>query len=242
MISSPDYRSVNLFMMKKLILSLFLSIAFSALAALPSYADVSCQPIYGGGQTCVTSPNILIDKKVQNPANSQFVDNLGINDSRFSVNQDVTFQLIIRNTSGSSIDRVLVKDIFPQYVNYVSGPGSFDVNSKTLSFELTNMAPSESRTFTVVGKIASDNALVKSGAVCVVNQSTAQIVSNGQMSQDNAQLCITKGITVTTKGGLPVLPAPAITTTPATGPEMAVLPLLGGSGILGFFLRKKSSK
>lgn len=228
--------------MKKYILSLALAFVFSLLAVKASYADVSCQPIYGGGTTCVTSANILINKQVQNPANGQFVDNLGVNDTKFAANQNVTFQLIVTNTGGSSIDRILVKDTFPQFVSFVSGPGNFDSNNKVLSFEVDNLAAGQSQTFTVVGKVAPDNALA-SGINCVVNQSSAQIISSGQMSQDNSQFCIQKGVMVpTTKGGIPVQPAPQMTTTPPTGPEMAIYPLLSGSGILGWFLRKRSSK
>jgi len=229
--------------MKKFILSLVLSVVATALVAGASYADSNCQPIYGGGQTCITSTNILINKRVQNPNNGQFVDNLSINDPRFVANQNVIFQLVVTNTGNTNLDKVVVKDIFPQFINFVSGPGNFDTNSKTLTFEVNNLVAGESRTFSVEGRISTDKDLTAgSGINCIVNQATAQIVSNGQMSQDNSQLCIQKGVAPTTKGGLPVLPAPVMTTTPPTGPEMAVLPLLSGSGILGYFLRKKSSK
>ncbi len=236
--------------MKKLsfVISLF-AISYS-LFAVPAYAAGNCQPIYGGGQTCVTSTNILIDKKVQNPTNGQFIDNLSVNDPRFSANQDVTFQLTVTNTGSAVIDKTIVKDVLPQYISFVSGPGSFDTNSKTLTFEVANLAAGESRTFTVTGKVSADKELVMgTGVSCVVNQSSAQIISNGQMSQDNSQFCIQKGVIPTTKGGipttkggLPVLPAPTMTITPPTGPEMAVLPLLSGSGLLGWFLRKRASR
>lgn len=230
--------------MKKLIASLILTVIFSLIGSGTSYAAGNCQPIYGGGQTCVTSANILIDKKVQNPKNGQYVDNLSVNDPRFGASQNVSFQLTVTNTGSANIDKLMVRDIFPQYVSFISGPGSFDTNSKTLSFEVNNLVAGESRTFTIVGQIVADSALAAgSGINCVANQSTAQIVSNSQMSQDNAQLCIQKGIVIpTTKGGLPVLLPPKMVSTPATGPEMAVFPLLGGSGILGFFLRRKSTK
>jgi len=229
--------------MKKYILSLVLTVIFSLSAASASAAGVACQPIYGGGQSCVTAANISIDKKIQNPASGQFVDNLGTNDQKFSVNQTVTFQLIVTNTGGNSIDKVIVKDVFPQFVSFVSGPGNFDANSKTLTFEVLGLGAGESRTFTVAGKVGSDSTLTGStGITCVVNQSSAQIATTAQMSQDNSQFCIQKGIPAKTKGGLPVLPAPQMKTTPPTGPEMAVLPLLGGSGILGYFLRRRASR
>ena len=65
---------------------------------------------------------------------------------------------------------------------------------------------------------------------------------NNQQSSDNSQFCIQKPVLGETKGGLKVFPAPSVTTTPPTGPEM--LPLIGliPTGVLGFILRKKSYK
>ncbi len=82
----------------KLFLSIiFLLIIFSFLFPLKSYADsISCQPIYGGGQTCVTTANILINKKVLNPSTNVFVDNLGINDPKYQPGFIVNFRLEIR--------------------------------------------------------------------------------------------------------------------------------------------------
>lgn len=229
--------------MNKFILSLTTVTAISLLFAGVAFADGNCQPIYGGGQTCSTSTNISINKTVQNPTTLSFVDNLSINDPKFSANQNVNFQLTVKNTGNSNIDRTIVKDILPQYINFVSGPGSYDANSRTLSFEVTNLNAGESRTYALSGRVTTDKSIVEaSGVVCVVNQGIAQIASNGQTSTDNSQFCIQKGVAATTKGGLPVMPAPAMNTTPSTGPEMAVLPLLSGSGLLGYFLRKKSSK
>ncbi len=228
--------------MKKLLLSLTLATLLSLTVSGVSLASGNCQPIYGGGQTC-SSTNISINKTVQNPQTGQFVDNLSINDPRFFANQNTTFNLTVTNTGSSNIDRAIVKDILPQYVTFVSGPGSFDQNSKVLSFDINNLPSGQSRTFTVVAKIVADSSISQnSGIVCVTNQSSAQIVSNGSLSQDNSQFCIQKGAIPTTKGGLPVVAAPAMTTTPPTGPEM--LPLIGlfPTGVFGFLLRKKASK
>jgi uncharacterized repeat protein (TIGR01451 family) len=229
-------------MKKSLLFSIF---TISYLLFTPAvFADVSCQPIYGGGQTCTTSANILINKTVQNPVSGQFVDNLGISDPRFSQNQTVTFNVTVKNTGNNAIDKTIVKDALPQFVTFKSGAGNFDANTKTLAFEVDNLAVGESRTFPIQVTVVDQNQLSSSSSInCVVNQSSAQIVSNGQTSTDNAQFCIEKKVQVaTTKGGLPVLAAPQMTTTPATGPEM--LPLFGliPAGGLGFFLRRKSSK
>lgn len=58
-----------------------------------------------------------------------------------------------------------------------------------------------------------------------------------------SEFCVQTQVTPTpTPKGFPVFPAPVITRTPPTGPE--VLPLIGiaSSGILGWILRRKTGK
>jgi uncharacterized repeat protein (TIGR01451 family) len=199
-----------------------------------AFAQVVCQPIYGGGQTCVTVGQISIRKLVSHPQTGTFVENLTINDPKFAPNQNVTFQIIITNSTGSTINRAVVKDVLPQFVNFVSGPGSFDQNTKTLTFEAVNLLPNESRSFTFQARVVAENQLPQD-ITCVVNQAT--FTADSMQAQDNAQLCIQKSVAVT-KGGLPVAPPSKVTVTPPTGPEM--LPLIGllPAGIGGWFLRR----
>lgn len=229
--------------------TLFSTITLLSMPALSAYADVSCQPIYGGGQTCVQTGNVSVNKTVMNPKNNTLVDNLGINDDKFGPESIVTFQIAVTNTGSAKISRVQVRDIFPQHVDFASGVGNFDGGSKVLSFDVNDLNPNETRTFNIVGKVVkAENLPVSQGTVCVVNQATAKDVTNtGNPSVDNAQLCIQKGIPATgettvveTKGGLKVFPPQKTFTTPATGPEM--LPLIGliPTGLFGAFLRKKS--
>lgn len=229
-----SYKMSIIHMKKFLVVCLSLVFLLSAKAA---FGAVSCQPVYGGGQNCITLGNVLINKTVQNPLTNQFVDNLGTNDPKFIGNQTVTFQLTITNTGSTTILQTQVKDIFPSHVNFVSGSGSFDNNTKTLSFLVDNLAPNETRTFTLQGKVIDPKNL-PDGTTCVVNQASAT-TNTGQMSQDNSQLCIQKQ-PVTTKGGLPVLPPTKAVVTPPTGPEMLGLIGLLPAGLSGWFLRKKS--
>lgn len=206
-------------------------------------ADTACQPIYGGGQTCIQVGNILINKTVQDPKTNAFVDNLNINDPKFAPAVAVKFNITVTNTGSSTIAKTTVRDTLPQFVNFVSGPGNFDSNTKILTFDVGNLAASESKTFTIAAKVADEGQLPASqGITCVVNQALATS-ENGQQSSDNSQFCIQKPVLgETTKGGLKVFPAPAVSTTPPTGPEM--LPLIGliPTGVFGFLLRRKASK
>lgn len=227
--------------MRKLYLSvIFLLTFFSFANPLKVFADTTCQPIYGGGQTCVTTGTISINKTVMNPKTNQLVDNLNINDPRHQPGFVTTFQITVTNTGNTSISRIKVSDIFPQYITFSSGTGNFDSNTKTLTFEVNNLLANETRNFTIQGKVV-DSSLIpinQGSVVCVVNQATATNLDNAsQVIQDNAQFCIEK---TATSSGFPVFPT-TITVTPSTGAESLVLFSLIPTGIAGWFLRKHSS-
>lgn len=225
--------------MKKLLISLLIAGSIFA-SSSTAFASTNCQPIYGGGQTCISQGNLVINKMVQNPQSGAFQDNLGFNDPRFNGNQNVTFQIQVTNNGDATLSTVNVTDTLPQYVTFVSGPGSFDANTKILKFTLNNLGAGETRTFTLVAKTVDSSKLPSDqSVVCTVNQVSA--TSDTNMASDNSQFCIEKPAT-TTKGGLPIYPAPVMVKTPPTGPEM--LPLIGliPGGIGGLLLRKKSKK
>lgn len=233
------------FLMNKFIFSLVLASSIYFLASVTAFAAVSCQPIYGGGQTCVQSGNVLINKTVQNPLTGVFVDNLGVNDPHFSPDQTINFQISVTNTGGQTLPRVTVQDVLPKFVQFVSGVGSFDQNANTIAFDVLNLNPNETRTFSLTGKIVPVNQLpADSNVICDITN-TAIATVDGQ-TQDIAKFCLQTQqaaavVGTTTKGGLKVFPASSATTTPATGPEL--LPLIGllPTGAFGFLLRRKSS-
>ena len=195
---------------------------------------------------------ILIDKKILNPEPQLgFVDNLGVNDEKFQPDSTINFQINLTNTGHADIKHVDVKDEFPQYVVFTKGPGKFDANTKTLSFTVDDLKPNETRVFAVAGKIVSENRLpIDLGIVCSVNQATA-VTSDAGTSQDNAQFCIQKPSQASqsqvlaakiSKGRLPIFPAPAISTSPATGGELLPIISLIPTAIAGLYLRKKAIK
>ena len=223
-------------MIKRLFYTLFL---FTALTFfLPNKAFADCQALYGGGQTC-TSYSFSLQKFVQVPNQSwnDFVNNLSINDPKFSMSQTVNFRLIVTNTGSNNISSVTIVDTFPQFVSFVSGPGSFNNSNNTLTFVVNNLNVGRSQTFNLSGKIA--NSGVPQGITCVVNQA-AGTDNNGDTNTASSQLCIQNVVNVTPTPV--VLSAAIVKTTPATGPEM--LPLFGliPAALGGLFLRKKSKK
>lgn len=210
-----------------------------------------CQPVYGG-QTCIPSVNIMLNKMVQNPQTNQFVENLGLNDPKFAPDQTANFQVTVTNTGEQNLGQIILKDTLPQFIDFVSGAGSFDANTKVLTFEVDNLGPNDSRTFVITGRVVkTENLPANQGVTCVINQINAVVTTSNNLTvSDNAQLCIEKpapiqsGPTPTpieTKGGLKVFPAPVVKKTPPTGPELLTLIGLIPTGLAGIFLRKKAT-
>ncbi len=231
-----------------LIITVFAVGLLGASSSYASYGSVACQPVYGGGENCLTVGNLLLNKMVLDPSSDtkgkaeNYVENLSLNDSKYVADETIKFKLDVTNTGNKTISQVSVTDNLPNYVKFVSGPGSMNSNTNVLSFSLSNLNPNETRSYIIVGKIVDNSSLPKGqGNVCTVNQ--AEATSDSNNSQDNAQFCITTTPgTSTTKGGLPVYPAPQMKQTPATGAEMfSLLGLIPAAGA-GLFLRKKSSK
>lgn len=191
-------------MTKTILKTAAVAISIFALSSVVAFADGTnygsnqCQPIYGGGQSCATTPQFEINKTVQNPQTQAFVDNLSVSDPRFAPTQTVPFKLTVINTSKTALTNVVIKDIFPDFVDFSGGIGNFDANSKTLTINLDSLAPGEQRDFFVQAKVKSADQLPSNqSVVCVVNQST--MTASNMTSQDNAGFCIEKGAPVPTQ-------------------------------------------
>lgn len=228
--------------MKNTLYTILISGLLLGASLMPSKAFAECTQVYGGGQSCVTTNEFSIEKKVQTPGKTggSYVDNLSINDAKYSPTSVVSFKITVKNTGNQVIPTLTVSDTFPQFLSYVSGPGKFDTNSKKLTFTVTNLQPGQTQTYDVTGKVAEGNLMPSDqGVVCLINQAAATDES-GATNTSSSQFCVEKSVlgssfpVYTTKGG--------ITTTPATGPEMLPLMALIPGGLAGFILRKKSIK
>lgn len=190
----------------------------AAIAAGTTEDPAKCQPIYGGGDSCVKTPNIEVNKTVQNPKNQSYVDNLGVADAKFAPTQVVPFKITVKNTSDVKLTNIVIKDVMPQTLDFSGGIGDFDAKTRTLTIKLETLDGGEVRDFYVQGKVvAKDKLPADQGVSCIVNQ--AIVTAADKTAQDNAQFCIEKDITppVTktnpvypnqpvTKGGQPVAP------------------------------------
>lgn len=236
---------------------------FTFVISNSAFAQQSYCP-YGGGP-CIQQGNLAANKTVQDPVTKAFLNNLTITSNRFGPGQIVTFKITITNTGNVQMGTVDIKDLFPQFLTFVSGPGTFNSSTNTLSFQTTNLNPNESRDFIITGKILDQNHLPSDpGVICLTNQVIA--ASDSSNAQDTSQFCIEKQITqqsvgaaanipptsptpqpatptpATTKGGISIFPPQQITTTPPTGPELIPLAAMLPTGLLGLFLKKKSKE
>ncbi len=219
-------------------LAYFLLVAFSILVILfagkPVHATYEYNYGGGGGKT------ILVDKlvgKVETTTKGgdpviTFVDNLSPSDPRFSPGQGILFKIRVKNTSNEPLIGVKVKDFVPSFLDPIEGPGTFDVNSRIITFEAGDFDPDVERTFTIKMKVLSQDQLPSDkGLFCLVNKAEAS--NEEAFDEDTAQFCIEKqvqGVTIPTS-------------VPSAGPELGVLLLSAELAFLaiGLGLKKKTS-
>jgi len=217
--------------MKKIINGLFL---FSVLC-LSAIALASADPhnhvfadtygSYGGGGT---PTDLTINKVVKNPITNVYVENLGSTDPTFSPGATMTFQLVIKNGSGETMNPVTVTDQLPDYLSFVSAnvPSTTNKGGNSITFTLDNMIAGESRTIEVSVKVAEKSAFPSDRSMfCVSNYSKVTAPARPNGDDDTAQLCITTGL-----GNLPVAGANDV---------VALIPFLSLGGIGALLLGKK---
>lgn len=190
-------------------------------------ASGGCVPVYGGGVECPRAGQVLIDKKVLNPATNQFVDNLTPADPKYRPEQIVTFRLIVKNSGDQTLDTISVNDNIPQFVDFMSGPGSFDANTRVLTFTVNNLTAGASSQFDLKARVVHPAVLpAEKNIICPLNVATA---ATGELSdRDESQFCIEKQM--------------AVPQVPSAGPEEWMLTFVGlaTAFIAGKFLRNKA--
>ena len=198
-----------------LLLPLFLLLFTKA-----TWAAVRCETQYGGGEVCVKTGELQIDKEVLNPQTSEFVDNLDITTYKFAPGEEITFKLKIKNVGDETFSKVWVKDSLPSYLEVVSG---------SLEFEITDLNPDETEEREIKVKVVSDDRFPKDLTICEDN--LGEVWSDDERDKDTAQVCLSRKVL-------------GITVQPKTGPDSgqailltsSILSLLGLSGII--FVKK----
>ncbi len=189
-------------MIRQIVLFSFLALLLRVVFAPTVLADGHCVTQYGGGQTCVETGEILVNKKVWDPVNKTFVDNLFSSVKAFQAGEEVTFSIEIKNVGDDNLHNVSFTDTLPSFLAWSGGD--------PLSFAVGDMAPTAVVTRTIKAKVVA-----LPGNQCSVN--TVKASSNEGTDQDTAQVCVSQPPKEVPKSG------------PEMG-VLALLPSLGAIG------------
>lgn len=191
----------------------------------PVLAAVRCETQYGGREVCVRTGQLQVDKEVFNPQEKKFVDNLGLNDYKFSPGEEVAFKIKVKNVGDAPLSGVNVMDTLPSLLNSSGGSPFFQI--KELKVGETKEQEIKVRVVSA-DKFPGDKSIV-----CVVN--AAQAVSGEDKDRDTTQLCLERKLPLE-KG------APAVL--PPTGPEHWLAVIISSIlvGTTGIYLIRVSKK
>jgi uncharacterized repeat protein (TIGR01451 family) len=154
-------------------------------------AYTTCTTQYGGNEVCQPS-NLTLDKQVKNPVGDVFVENLTTTDHTFTPGSDVMYRLIIKNGSGETFNPVTVRDTLPAYLEFVSGPGTYNSDTRVLEFKLDNVIAGETRTVEILARVVgADKFPAGKSLFCVVN--VAEATAANRRDSDSAQVCLRNG-------------------------------------------------
>lgn len=212
---------------KILIASLILTVLVGFSLVKNVNAKVTCWAEYGGEEVCERTGDIYLDKMVSLPREKNegdliFKDNLSEDAVERYVNgQIAVFEIKVKNVGDATLNKVTVKDRFPEYVDYPhDGDSRWDEGSRTYTYEISDLAIGETDTHQIEARVTTSNY------VCVTNVAEAY-PSEGSGDSDTAKLC----------AGERVL---GVTTMPATGSHL--LPILGTlilTGASAFLAKRK---
>jgi uncharacterized repeat protein (TIGR01451 family) len=175
------------------------TVALTSFFVRPVFAD-GCTTQYGGYSAPCPSTDLSINKQVKNPATGVFVENLGVTDAAFGADSKVTYKLLVTNSSNDTFAEVTIKDVIPEYLTFIAGPGTYDVPSRTLTIIEKDLKSGETRSLEFVAQVVPKDKLPDTSFFCVTNK--ASVSANDRYDEDTADGCIQKDISG--KSTLPV--------------------------------------
>lgn len=135
---------------------------------------------------------MLIDKKLLNPQNNQFVDNLNREQNTFLPDQEILFRVTVTNAVQSELKNLLVTDKLPDVLNFVSTSfGNYDAKEKTISFKIDSLKIGESKSIEIKTKIKPANE-IDTNVVCQAN--LARVTTGNMIDEDTANFCVSKQV------------------------------------------------
>ncbi|OGG18921.1 hypothetical protein A3D78_05695 [Candidatus Gottesmanbacteria bacterium RIFCSPHIGHO2_02_FULL_39_14] len=153
------------------------------------------EPVYGGGVISPREGDILLEKMVKNPASGIFVDHLGPTDPRYRPLQIITFQVRVQNPGEETLENIAVVDSLPDFLDFMSGPGTYDADNRQLSWTVKNLDGGNSELFEIKARVSHESILPEDKEViCPVNVVEAN--APDRSDRDESQFCIEKKIEI----------------------------------------------
>jgi uncharacterized repeat protein (TIGR01451 family) len=224
--------------MKKLSL-LAATVTFVLLSAgtVLAAGDSNCQVVYGGGEVCQEQVKFTINKLVQAPGKGgSYVENLTVNDARYSAGSNINFKIVIKNTGNTDITNLNVVDRFPEFLKFVAGVGNAQAGASEINFVVGKLEAGKQVEYVITTKAADANSLPANQAITCVTNNVVATATDSTSASDNSQVCIEKSVVTPTPV---IMEKPGVKTVPATGPEVGILAGLIPTGIAGLLIRRK---
>jgi uncharacterized repeat protein (TIGR01451 family) len=169
---------------KSILVALIAVFGSLVLTANTAFAD-ECGGTY---QPACQPVDLTVNKTVKNPSSGVFVENLTANDPTYSPGSDVLFRLTVTNSSGETFNPVTVRDVLPEHLTFISGPGTYDSASRTLTFTMDNLVAGESRTVEVLTRVV--NVATNAALFCELNYVKVTAAARPNGDDDTAQFCV----------------------------------------------------
>lgn len=103
--------------------------------------------------------SLLIDKKVRSIDDNQYYDNIEASKKIFYDKDVVEFQIKVENTGKETLKNVYVRDTLPKYFGLIFNPGNFNASQNTVEWTIDSLAPNETKTYLIRGKIKDADKL-----------------------------------------------------------------------------------
>ena len=171
----------------KLLISTLLSILGLLLFVSSVSAAIRCETQYGGGQVCVRTGNLQVNKQVKESGGKggslEWRDNLGPQQSfRFRPGDVVEYRIQVKNVGDAKFDSVTVVDTLPSQLELTEG---------NLTQELKNLEVGQTQEVFVKAKVKNADQLGVMNVNCDV-WNRAEAKSGDQYDKDDVQVCVEK--------------------------------------------------
>jgi len=163
-----------------------LSVLLVIILFLLSGRKVDADYMYGNGEP---SRQITVDKKVKPVSWQDWSDNLSSNEVVFTAQDLVDFKIIVKNSGENDLSNIEVIDYFPNYVNFIFGPGDYKEDGHKLEWNIDHLNPGEEKEFKLRVQVVKSGKLPNSNTFCIANKTTVK-AETGEYDEDTAQFYI----------------------------------------------------